>query len=764
MSPRSTRGCGERRGRWRARWLVLSALLIGTVSGAAGTPAWALFSSVVSVSGNTFGAATSFPTYPQAVTADSPVAYYREDGTAGYDTALDSASGGPLGAYGQVPSPTTIWSFDEGSGTTTADLADGASAAADPGTLEGGAGWTAGQEGDAVSLNGTSAFVQGASTSIGTNYSFSVGDWVYLTDANYATDTNIALSQDGTNVSAFELGCIDGSWAFAMPSSDSTSASIASVNGGSCSLSTWVYLAATYQDTVGSNPPVMTLYVDGQVAASGGNRPAGSEWASSGPLIAGAALWSGRTDFWHGDIDEVTTYGSNTSVGTGADVLTAGQEAALYAQSFPAPVLRYGFNELTGTATEDLSGNLDTGLFEGAATWGTGHTGTTGDGAMSVASGQSGWVQSADSGVVNTTQSFSVSAWVYLTDGTTTRTAVSEPGTYSSGFYLKYDDNNPSNPLWGFALTESDTVGPVFDEASSSATAQTDTWVFLAGVYDAANQTVSLYVNGVAQTQASNGSCVSGQPCTTIGHPVSWDATGPINIGRALWNGTWTDQWAGSIDSVQVFQRDLTPSEIADMYHGYSSGTISTGLPGALQGAQQGQQSSTAVAFNGLGNGYDPVPETDPDPFTEECWFRANGTYGGDLMGFAGGPIGTSSPQYDRLVYLDSAGHVAFGVYANGGVTLTSPNAYNDGKWHYVAATLGPAGMDLYVDGVLVASSPSTTTAQSATGYWRWGGADLASWPNAPAAFDLSGQLEEVAFYNTQLSAQQVSWHYNANH
>ncbi|HET9061495.1 MAG TPA: LamG-like jellyroll fold domain-containing protein [Acidimicrobiales bacterium] len=286
---------------------MAAAVFSGLLTGGVGRPAWAFFTSAVSVAGNTFSAATSFPTYPQAVEADSPIAYYREDDSAGYDTAADSETAGPMGAYGQVATPTTIWSFDEGSGTTTADLADGASTA-DPGTLEGSAGWTTGQEGGAVSLNGTSSYVQGAGSSIGTNYSFSVGAWVYLTDTAYTTDTNVALSQDGSSVSAFELGCFAGKWAFSMPASDSSTATVATVTGDPCSTSSWTYLSATYQATSASGAaPVMALYENGTEVASGGGRAAGSEWVSTGPFVAGAAWAGSRVDFWHGDIDDVST-------------------------------------------------------------------------------------------------------------------------------------------------------------------------------------------------------------------------------------------------------------------------------------------------------------------------------------------------------------------------------------------------------------------------------------------------------------------------
>ena len=42
-----------------------------------------------------------------------------------------------------------------------------------------------------------------------------------------------------------------------------------------------------------------------------------------------------------------------------------------------------------------------------------------------------------------------------------------------------------------------------------------------------------------------------------------------------------------------------------------------------------------------------------------------------------------------------------------------------------VTATMGPSGMALYVDGVLVGSRADTTQGEAYTGYWRLGGDKL---------------------------------------
>ena len=99
---------------------------------------------------------------------------------------------------------------------------------------------------------------------------------------------------------------------------------------------------------------------------------------------------------------------------------------------------------------------------------------------------------------------------------------------------------------------------------------------------------------------------------------------------------------------------------------------------------------------------------------------------GGRLIGFGDSQSGTSS-RYDRHIWMLADGQVSTGVFTNSTVTIRSPRSYNDGQWHHVVATLGPAGMTLFIDGVLVGSN-SNTGAQSYSGYWRVGGDNLRGW------------------------------------
>jgi PKD repeat protein len=149
-----------------------------------------------------------------------------------------------------------------------------------------------------------------------------------------------------------------------------------------------------------------------------------------------------------------------------------------------------------------------------------------------------------------------------------------------------------------------------------------------------------------------------------------------------------------------------------------------------------------------------------PQHYTIEAWIKTTTTKGGKIIGFGNSATGGSS-TYDRHLYMTNSGAIAFGSYVGSTVvTITSPGSYNNGQWHHVAASIGAAGMQLFADGSLVASSTTLhTSAGGYTGYWRVGGDSLSGWPNKPANTAFTGAIDEVAIYPSQLGAAQLANH-----
>ena len=183
---------------------------------------------------------------------------------------------------------------------------------------------------------------------------------------------------------------------------------------------------------------------------------------------------------------------------------------------------------------------------------------------------------------------------------------------------------------------------------------------------------------------------------------------------------------------------------------GLISGTVTHDQPGALVDGR-------SFGFNGSdGLVAASNPATNPTVYSLETWFKTTTTQGGKLIGFGNTQTGLSD-NYDRHVYMQDDGKLAFGTYTGQLNIATSGDSYNDGEWHHMVATQSQDGLQLYVDSALVATNPQTS-AQNYTGYWRIGGDN--TWSSSSPFFN--GQLDEVAVYSAALTPLQIITHYEA--
>jgi concanavalin A-like lectin/glucanase superfamily protein/glycosyl hydrolase family 2 len=194
----------------------------------------------------------------------------------------------------------------------------------------------------------------------------------------------------------------------------------------------------------------------------------------------------------------------------------------------------YPFDEGSGTVAKDAAGGHDATLVNGPV-WTAGHSGS--------ALQFNGADQYADTGaaILDTTGSYSVSAWVKLDKTGSFATAVSQDGANDSAFFLQYSG---ADDRFAFSFAGVRALAPTAP--------QTGQWYHLTGVRDAATGTLTLYVNG---EKAGTASACLGDAST--GHTV---------IGRARFGGNPVDYWPGAIDQVHVFDRALSATDVAQLY------------------------------------------------------------------------------------------------------------------------------------------------------------------------------------------------------
>ncbi|MGZ2357120.1 LamG domain-containing protein [Streptomyces sp. 372A] len=277
---------------------------------------------------------------------------------------------------------------------------------------------------------------------------------------------------------------------------------------------------------------------------------------------------------------------------------------------------------------------------------------------------------------------------------------------------------------------------------------------------------------------------------TTTGYSVFWDrpqlrwtdtdvAPGETHTYRiSASDGTNTSAKSPAVSATVAAKAESYPAKVlsdgATLYWRYDEGTSTfaadtgAGLDnGFLRGSPSYRQTpaavagpSTAIGFNGSTQyAYGNRSRSQITAFSVETWIKTTTTRGGKIIGFGSNTMELSG-KYDKHVYMLNDGRLTFGTSNNGGQTVSTTGAYNDGAWHHVVATQGSGGMALYVDGQLRASNSRYTKSANYTGYWRVGGDNLATWPNRPTSNFFAGQIDETAVYPAALTATQVSAHY----
>ncbi|WFE24690.1 polymorphic toxin-type HINT domain-containing protein [Solwaraspora sp. WMMD937] len=176
---------------------------------------------------------------------------------------------------------------------------------------------------------------------------------------------------------------------------------------------------------------------------------------------------------------------------------------------------------------------------------------TTGNGGAAGFNGISSVIES-DGPVIDTGRSFTVAAWVYLTDKGDLRKAVAANGEQQTPFDLAYDKAADRWRLRTSTLDAPDVTQPV--TVVSTSTPALNTWTHLAGTYDAATGTISIYVDGTLE-----GSQGGAKPFT---------ARGTFVVGAGMWNGSRGNFWPGEISDVQAYQKALSPTEVAAVHGG----------------------------------------------------------------------------------------------------------------------------------------------------------------------------------------------------
>jgi len=161
--------------------------------------------------------------------------------------------------------------------------------------------------------------------------------------------------------------------------------------------------------------------------------------------------------------------------------------------------------------------------------------------------GHTGSASTAAPGPLDTTESFSVSAWVNYAHQAANSKAVSQLGKVRGLFGLGAVESK-----WVVLMISEDRPDGKGVSAQGDLAVPGSNWTHLVGVFDREAGMLRLYVNGDKQGEAA---------FTT---PLK--AEGPLTIGRGQFDSHPGNFWPGAIGEVTVYQTALTAGQVADIY------------------------------------------------------------------------------------------------------------------------------------------------------------------------------------------------------
>ncbi|MFH8344007.1 glycerophosphodiester phosphodiesterase family protein [Streptomyces sp. NPDC018045] len=384
----------------------------------------------------------------------------------------------------------------------------------------------AGKTGTALHLNGTSAYAATTAPVVDTTKSFSVSAWVNL---GGKTRNHTFLSQAGAHGSGFQLYYSKAydKWVFNRHVKDSDDTGIVrAMSKDTAQTGTWTHLTGSYD----AAKHTISLYLDGKLQESTAFT---TPWRASGGLQMGRLL---HKSAWQenalGLIDDVRTAQSAVTPADAAAILNG--ETPPHLQELAT----FPLDEKPGSAT--VSGGKGAGpvatLAGGGAELGVaGKTGT----ALHL-NGTTAYAATA-APLLDTTKSFSVSAWAKLDDKDRNYTLLSQAGNHASGFQLYY---SKAYDKWVFNRHTKDADDTQIVRSTSTDAAQTGVWTQLTGVYDAAAKKIQLFVDGKPQTAAE--------------FTTPWRAAGALQLGRLFYRSTWQENFAGTVDDIRISEQNST--------------------------------------------------------------------------------------------------------------------------------------------------------------------------------------------------------------
>lgn len=381
--------------------------------------------------------------------------------------------------------------------------------------------------------------------------------------------------------------------------------------------------------------------------------------------------------------------------------------------------------------------------------------------------GADDYIQIPDSATLSfgdgaTSQELSVCSWVNAAD--MTNFAIASKCRDNGAGDCEFSFGTHDADELRFNITDSNINDRIGLLSSSALTADEGAWNHYCGTYDGTNTNagITLYRNGVALGTASNNS----GSFTAVE-----DTNSTIDIGSLMRSSGAFNEWAdGQIDDVRVYSRELTATEISDLYKSSSlaghwkldetTGTTAAdgsgnGNDGTVNGTDfdtdsVAGMSGTAMNFDGTSDFIETSSDDilDPDTFTACAWVRRTGPGSGQPWQEVFGNAVFQTHGW-HLNFEPEATTAQFYLNRSGARDAVSVNI-DTAQWNHICASYDGTNARLYANGVL-GGGPTAATVVDSTDSFYLGDAG----PNQGDG--LEGDIDDMRIYNRALSAAEIA-------
>ncbi|WP_435809055.1 LamG domain-containing protein [Streptomyces parvulus] len=407
----------------------------------------------------------------------------------------------------------------------------------------------------ALALDGTTnSYAATGGQVLETRASYTISSWARLTET--PTHNSTVLSQDGGHRSLFALGYEHqaGRWALRAVDKDAPVTDTWSyqkvTSANAPTIGVWTLLTAVYD----AEKKEIRLYVNGKLQ---GTAPYTTAWAATGPLQIGRMHWSDTySDYFKGNVDEPTVW----------QRALVPQEIADLAQPLNSPsyaavelVADWSAEHASGTAIPDTSGYGKSLNLAGGASL---------DGQALLLDGVDD-AATASGPVIDDTGSFTVTAQATLDSDE----LLTKPAPYTGQVLGQRTSDGSAWGLWykqtGSATVPDETTGELktvpegywyfgrlnadgtLSAVASDTSAEMGDTVRLTGVFNASDNTISLYVGNIRN-----------------GKPLAFTAkagTGDFALGKGFTGGKWQHYLPARLEEARVWAGAMaTPDQISE--------------------------------------------------------------------------------------------------------------------------------------------------------------------------------------------------------